>query len=227
MECLARPLLGGFALTLLIVASLSQAASGVASAQNEIVVRVVPPEDKVTTDDGEMLVDIVTENVRNLAGYQFRLEFDPEVVQVAEDENGLPRVEEGDFLGSSGRPVHCIGPESDEKSVVLRCVTLGPPVSFGGTPGAEGSGTLATVVMLPVDEGKSELHLAEVILVAAEMDEEGRPIVIAHETVDGVVQIGGGGGFRWVVWGSLIGVGALALIGVAGIAILRMRRRAA
>lgn len=79
------------------------------------------------------------------------------------------------------------------RPVSFRCIIPHPLASLEDTDGVEGSGTLATVFFRPVATGKSDLRLADVTLVAAEIAEGEGPTVILHEAVDTAIQIGGGG----------------------------------
>jgi hypothetical protein len=100
----------------------------------------------------EFTVNVVVENVVNLGAYEFTLGFDPAILQYV-------RIQNGPFLGSSGRPVNCLPPDSDGTSVRMICVTLGAT-----PPGPSGSGVLATVTFLPLTTGIAQMNIKEVIL---------------------------------------------------------------
>jgi hypothetical protein len=200
----------------LLALLLAMGAMAPALAQDEALVRVVPSSDTVKVGADALQVDVVVDNVQNLAAFEFTLQFDPSVVELAPEEADQVENECGDFLGSTGREVHPLGTSTTDNSLTVRCLTLGPPVSAGGSEGPSGSGTLATLWLHPLAQGESPLTLDDVKLIAAEWDEEERPIVIPSATQDSAVIVTTGGGFRWQLWGPVIGVGALVLAAVAG-----------
>ena len=79
-------------------------------------------------------------------------------------------IEEGTFLGSSGREPLCpdAGKQILAGSAKLACVTLGAPVSAGGEAGPDGAGVLATVEFTATGKGETPLGLQDVKLVAAD-----------------------------------------------------------
>lgn len=134
---------------------------------------VQPPE--LTTPPGHSFsVDIVADEITGLGAYQFTLAFDPSVI-------ALTGVSNGPFLGSTGRPVSCGDPSFGAGSVRFMCTTLGP-----APPGPSGSGVLATVGFLALEEGSTQLHLQEVIL----SDIEGARITAGSQ--DGTVIVSSG-----------------------------------
>jgi hypothetical protein len=191
--------------------------AGVSDAQ-ETIVRVEPSLSELSDVGDEFSVDVVIEGVTNLAAFQFTLEFDSSVLKAT-------AVEEGAFLGSSGREPLCpdAGKEILAGSAKLACVTLGAPVSSGGEPGPDGAGVLGTVEFTATGKGETSLGLQDVKLVEADVDDAGESIPIPTATENGEVAVAVGGGFAWVLWGPVIGVAAiiLAAIGLAG-----WRRRA-
>jgi hypothetical protein len=200
----------------LLALLLAMGAMAPALAQEEALVRVVPSSDTVNVGADALQVDVVVENVENIAAFEFTLEFDPSVVELAPDEAGQVRAECGSFLGSTGRQVQSVGTSTTDNSLTFRCVSLGPPVSVGGLEGPSGSGALASLWLRPLAEGESPLTLHEVTLLAAEWDEEERPISIPNATQDGAIIVSTSGGFRWLLWGPVIGVGALVFVAAAG-----------
>lgn len=161
-------------------------------------------------------VDVAASGVSNLAAFQFTLDYDADILRYME----MSEAEDG-LLGSSEREIYCPGKSGGNGTVHLSCVTLNPPVSQGGPPGADGSGVLATITFHPTGEGRSDLVLSDVILLAAEVDEADEPIEFEIETINGRIEVSAGPGFRWVLWGPVIAGGALVLVA----ALLYGRRR--
>jgi hypothetical protein len=112
---------------------------------------VLPSSQSVPTSES-FFVDIVVDDVTNLAAYEFTLGFDPASAAFTSVENGW-------FLGSTGRSVNCLTPTLTVDSVRFTCVTLG---SVPGGP--SGSGLLATVNLLSLTPGTSTLDLRNTTL---------------------------------------------------------------
>jgi hypothetical protein len=97
-------------------------------------------------------VNVVVDNVVNLGAYQFTLGFDPAILNYVSLQNGS-------FLGSTGRTVNCNPPVLKPDSASMVCRTL------GATPqGPSGTGVLATATFLPVNTGIAFIDLRGVIL---------------------------------------------------------------
>lgn len=157
---------------------------------------------------------IVVQNVTNLGAFQFDLAYDAAVL-------AAEGVEEGDFLGSSGREVRCLPPREQAGSVGLSCVTLG-----AAPDGPTGSGVLATVTFRPVAAGASTLHFARVTLTdppANQLPSQAQDVTVTVEGDNG----GSSSGFRWVLWGPVIGGAAAALVAAGGFAWWTRRRQQA
>lgn len=151
-------------------------------------------------------VAVVVDDATNLGAFEFELTYDQGIVE-------LQDAQEGPFLGSSGRRVNCLPPDKAAGSVLLRCVTL------GATPdGPNGSGTLATLTFQPVGAGTSPLHFVRVIVTDPPAN------ILASGTEDASVTIEQKGGFRWALWGPVIG-GVAAVLAVAGAGAWYARRR--
>jgi hypothetical protein len=163
-------------------------------------------------------INIVVDDVTNLAAFQFGLEYDSSIIE-------YKGMKEGPFLGSSGREVMCSDPYIAPGDVRLACSTLGPPPSFGGTAGADGSGVLAAITFSPIGGGETPLELTECILVAAAIDERGNPVEIETSVQSASLEVKSGGGIAWILWGPIIGV--IAAIIVIGLAYLVVRMRGA
>jgi hypothetical protein len=91
--------------------------------------------------------------VSDLAAFQFDVLYDPAVVYVSD-------VTLGWFLGSGGRNTAALGPQIDN---VNGRATFGG-ISYNTAPGAEGSGTLATLTFTPQTTGTTDLTLTGVQL---------------------------------------------------------------
>ncbi len=111
------------------------------------VVRIVPTT-KQAPAAGTVLVDVVVEDATDLGGFEFRLGYDPALLQVLE-------VEPGPFLASTGRFTGVLGPIHDDG---MAAVAFGG-YSYGGGAGPSGKGVLATVVFHPLGPGTTPLTL--------------------------------------------------------------------
>jgi hypothetical protein len=212
----------GVKLSLLGVAVLVACLAGAALAQgNQARMSAEPPEESLKEGGPEFKVNIVVDNVTNLAAFQFSLSYDPSIIQYV-------GVKEGSFLGSTGREPQCTEPRIEAgqpEKLSFNCSTLGPPVSLKGTAGPDGSGVLAEITFSPVGGGTTPLDLKDSVLLAAELDAEGRPAQIEAAVQGATLDVAStGGGISWALWGPVIGVVAAAVI--VGLAFLVMRRRA-
>jgi len=211
-----KPLLVG-----LVVLLASAGLGGAALAQEDrVLMSVEPPVEGVEEEGGDFQVNIAVENVTNLAAFQFRLEYDSSIIKYVS-------VEEAPFLGSSGREVMCPDPFNEAGDLGFNCFTLGPPVSVGGVAGSDGSGVLASVTFSPVAAGETALDLTEVILVAAEIDERGDPVEIETAVQGASLDVKSTGGFAWILWGPIIGVVAVIIVGGIAYVVVVRRRGAA
>ena len=193
---------------------------GAALAQgNQARMSVESPAERVKKGGPDFNVNIVADDVANLAAFQFTLSYNPSIVKYVS-------VQGGDFLGSSGREQICLEPRVDQgnpETLKFNCVTLGPPVSLGGKAGADGSGVLATITFSPVGSGETPLDLTEGRMIAAEIDARGTPVEMDTVVQGASLQLAGGG-FAWALWGPVIGI--VVAIVVVGLAILVIRLRA-
>lgn len=118
-------------------------------------------------------VDIAVDSVVNLGAYQFTLSFNPSVVYYLSVQNGT-------FLGSTGRSVLCNSPTVQFGSISFGCITL------GSTPlGANGTGVLARVHLEAIANGVSSLTLSNPIVADITGTSE-VPLALQH----GVVYVG-------------------------------------
>lgn len=218
-QCVKLLLLG------LVVLLALAALGGAAVAQgNRALMSVEPPttsaDEPIKQGGEDFQVNVVVDNVTNLAAFQFSLEYDSSIIKYKD-------VKEGPFLGSSGREVHSLDPRIEQKDGLERlsfsCVTLGPPVSVGGVAGPNGSGVLATITFSPIGGGETPLDLSEGILVAAEIDEQGAPVEIEAAVQGASLHVIGGGGIAWALWGPVIGVVAVVVVVGAIVLVVRLR----
>ena len=218
-QCVKLLLLG-----LVILLALA-ALGGAAVAQgNRALMSVVPPttsaDEPIKQGGEDFQVNVVVDNVTNLAAFQFSLEYDSSIIK-------YKGVQGGPFLGSSGREVHSLDPRIEQDGlgkISFNCVTLGPPVSVGGVAGPNGSGVLATITFSPIGGGDTPLDLSEGILVAAEIDEQGAPVEIETAVQGASLHVIGGGGIAWALWGPVIGVVAAVVVVGAIVLVVRLRR---
>jgi hypothetical protein len=213
----------GIKLSLLGVAVLVACLAGAALAQgNQARMSVEPPEESLKEGGPEFKVNIVADDVTNLAAFQFSLSYDPSIIQYV-------GVTEGPFLGSTGREPQCTEPyvqPGQPETLSFNCATLGPPVSLKGTAGPDGSGMLAEITFAPVGGGTTPLDLKDGILVAAELDAQGRPAQIETAVQGATLDVAStGGGISWALWGPVIGV--VAAVVVVGAIVLLVRLRGA
>ncbi len=108
-------------------------------------------------------VDVTVDGVASLGAYEVTLGFDPAFLQPASHVNlygnTVYDVDDGPFLGSTGRDVNCIDLQINVSSVRLVCITMGPEPA-----GASGGGVLATFGFVPLKTGNTEVTLDELIL---------------------------------------------------------------
>jgi hypothetical protein len=217
-QCVKIAVLGlALALTGLAGTSLAQG--------NPARISVQPPSsDQIIKEgDPDFQVNVLASDVQNLAAFQFGLQYNRSVLKFV-------GVKEGTLLGSSGRQVTCPDPrltqDGNTETLQFNCVTLGPPVSLGGTKGADGSGLLAIVTFSPVGGGNTPLNLraSDSILVAAEIDAQGMPVEISSSSQSASLDVvGTSGGFPWLIVG--LAIGAVIVIGAVGGGLVLVRRR--
>ena len=206
---LARAALPVWVLALAAAPVFGSAAATAQSGQAQLSVRL--PVEQVTKGGPEFQVDILADNVSNLAAFKISLAFDASVVSYA-------GVDVGPFLGSTGREPKCFDPQvtSDEPAVLqYSCVTLGPPISVpGATAGASGSGVLATVRFVPLRDGNTAFDLKEGTLLAADLNEDGMPLAIDASISGAALDVApSGGGTNWLLWGAVAAVAVVVLAG--------------
>lgn len=211
----------GIKLSLLGVAVLVACLAGAALAQgNQARMSVEPPVEPIKKGGPEFKVNIIADDVANLAAFQFSLSYDPSIIKYV-------GVTEGSFLGSTGREPQCTEPyvqPGQPETLSFNCATLGPPVSLKGTAGPDGSGMLAEITFAPVGGGTTPLDLKNGILVAAELDAQGRPAQIETAIQSATLDVAStGGGISWALWGPVIGVVAAVVVVGAIVLVVRLR----
>jgi len=205
------PWLAGAALTVALatIALLALAGTQAAGAQSgETAVVVTGPTESVSSGDDPVPFTISVENVENLASFQFVLLYDADVFEFS-------KVERTEFLGSTNREVVCNEPTVDAGSMRYSCVTLGPT-----PPGVDGSGAVATVFLDPTGSGSTDVSLDRVQLPkAVEGATLHEDVAVRNTTID----VAGSSGLNWLLWGPVIAVVALVIIGGGAFAAMRMR----
>jgi len=190
-----------------LLSLLAIAATHAAQAQGTTV-RLETPRDNPEAGRGSFDVTAVVDDVTNLGAFEFRLTYDSHVIE-------LQDAKEGPFLGSTGRQVECLPPRRTEGAIDFTCLTL------GATPdGPAGSGVLAIFTFQPVGAGTSPLHLDQLILTDPPANRLPSQVEDASVTVEQTQ----GGGFRWALWGPVIG-GVAAALAAAGAGVWWLRRR--
>jgi len=146
--------------------------------QEEPKLYVVPPI--VSVGLGETFtVEVKVADVLNLYAYQFRLSWEPSLLDVTS-------ITEAPFLNAEGtyrtsftpRIYNTPDPFGVSGYVYVACTLLGEPA----TAAASGKGTLATLEFLVKEEGSTSLHLYDTKLISSLMVE------MSHGTEDGYFQ---------------------------------------
>ncbi len=146
--------------------------SSCSSLTPDAIIALEPREQTVSLGD-TFTVKVTIEQVSDLGGYEFKVRYNPSVVEVLD-------VEVGDFLGSTGCTVIPLGPDLDNETGVVVFAAF----SLGCTPGPEGDGELATISLKAVGEGVTDLDLYDVKV----LDPSAGQILFTVE--DGRVQVG-------------------------------------
>ncbi|MCP4167900.1 MAG: VWA domain-containing protein [Chloroflexi bacterium] len=138
----------------------------------EPTIKIKPADLRVALGGGAFAVDIVAEDVAHLAAYELEIHYDPSVVQ-------LDGVEQGPFLGSTGRSIAAVEPIVNPTEGWVKFGAF----TFGTQPGVNGTGVLATITLNPQGSGATALSLQNVQVA----DENSNPLTLA--TADGQVEI--------------------------------------
>jgi hypothetical protein len=159
--------------------------------------RVVAPAEEIDSSEDEVAIEVVADNVDNLAGFQFVMSFDEDVLEFKRLENGL-------FITSTGRDLQCGEITLQGGALRYTCVTLRLEPE-----GPDGSGTLVTLYFDPKDGGTTKLGLSNTKLVTPAAEE------MQMTTQDAELKVKGDSGLN-VVLIALIAGGAVAAIAVVG-----------
>lgn len=142
-----------FALFLVLVLLLSFVPERALLAQVVRPIVAIEPAEQGVQTGATFTIDVVIEEAVDLGGYEFQVSFSASVLEVT-------KVEEGGYLGSTGRRVFPVNPEIDNEVGTVRYGVA----SVGGPAGPDGSGKLATLTFEAVGPGTTELHLHQVLI---------------------------------------------------------------
>jgi len=137
-------------------------------------VRIHPAVLSVAVGD-TFTVGVMIDGAVDLGGYEFKMSFDPLIVNVQ-------GVADASFLGSTGRTVLPVGPTINN---VTGMVSFGA-FTFGAAAGPSGTGTLAIITLKAMGAGGTALGLYDVTV----SDTKGIEQVSTDE--DGTVTVGAG-----------------------------------
>jgi len=146
MRCRARSLLAWLviAVAAVTVTGLGLWLPNAASGQSAVLSIDAPPS--VPPGGGQFPVTVSVQGVSNLGSYEWQILYDPDVI-------GFVRVDNGPFLGSTGRQVFCPGRILGEGTVRFGCATY-----QSALPGPSGSSVLSTVTFSPVAGGTVDIR---------------------------------------------------------------------
>lgn len=233
IRCVGR---AGLPAALLLLSALAALAVSGAGAQETLVAIGVDADQPIPAGT-EFEAVVTVQDVSNLAGFDFTIQYDPERIGPVEEEGPAPPEGEinvrvldvGLFITENGdrQDMICDDPSGDVDghTITVSCVTVGPPVCLGGDTGASGSGVLGRVVLESLGGGETTLVLTKSTLVlddvAAPCDGENlTPQAIEHRNEDLTIELsgssGGGGSNVGLIIGVIVGVLVVAGAGVAG-----------
>ncbi len=113
---------------------------------------VIEPASQEVPVGESFIVNVMVQNVNNLGAYEFTLLANPNVISFVSVNNGW-------FLGSTGRSVYCAAPIADGWVLRFGCVSYG-----SGRPGPSGSGQLAQIIFQAAAPGQIGLDLSRASL---------------------------------------------------------------
>lgn len=142
-----------FGIFLLLAVSLSILPAKQLLAQTSRPLVAIDPAEQAVDPGATFTADVVIEDAADLGGYEFRVSYDPTVVQAVS-------VEEGGYLGSTGRRTFSVSPEIDNEVGTVGFAAA----SMGGSAGPDGSGSLAVVTFEATGAGTTDLHLHQVFV---------------------------------------------------------------
>jgi len=129
----------GLLATGLLLAVVARVPHGTSAAQGATI-RLLPGSQNVQIGDS-LTIDVAVDNVIDLAAFEFRLKYNPDVLK-------LEGVTEADFLGSTGRSTSCYRPAAGDPSQALPGnvgLGCGTRITPGSEPPVNGSGLLAHI----------------------------------------------------------------------------------
>jgi hypothetical protein len=194
-----------FALAIVVLGAAASGAARAWAQSNDVVVRVAATNDDAVNEGDVASFDVTVENVENLGAFQFVLQYDPDIFDFA-------AIERGDFLGSSGREVVCNEPQSDAGTVLYVCNTLRPEPA-----GPDGGGLVARVQLSAIGSGSTDVSLTRTKVALPDGTE--LPSTLENTSI----AVEGSSSINWLLWGPVIGIGLLAVIGAGAFAMTRMR----
>ena len=184
-----------------------ESARGVSAQSSDTVVRLTGPVVSVKKGDEHLPFEVSVENVKNIGSFQFELTYDSKILE-------YESAEKADFLGSTGREVVC-NPITEAGAARFTCVTLRP-----NPLGPDGSGKLATVYLKAVGSGTTAIKLDRVRMNTVSIDAAEIPVAKVEGTS---ISVAGNGGFNWMIWGPVIGLVVVAVVGAGAFFAMKSR----
>ena len=170
--------------------------------------RIVAPTEEVKEGDENVPFEIYVDNVENLAGFQFVLQYRDDVFDFA-------GAQQGPFLSSTEREVVCEEPLSDAGSTRYTCITLRMEPE-----GASGSGHLATIMLNATGSGPTDVTLDRISLLRVDADASEIEGVTSQGTT---IEVTSTSSTNWLLWGGIIAAAIIIVGGVGAFAATRMR----
>jgi hypothetical protein len=133
----------------------------------------VIPQSQSTNVGESVTISIVNSDAVDLYGFQFDVNYDPNILE-------FQSVEEGDFLKSDGAPTYCLDYKTDNPGLIKNIVCL----RLGKVGGVTGSGVLSKITFIAKSSGKSDMQLTNVKL--SDINAE----VLRPETSGGEIIVG-------------------------------------
>lgn len=177
------------------------------SLANALTVKLGPASVNLPAPGDTFDVDILIEDVADLGSFQFDVDYDSSIVTV---ENASD-VTLGGFLASTGNTATPVGPAIDN---VAGKVTYGA-FSFGGNPGPNGNGLLATVTFTVQSQTNGALDLNNVQVTDTSANS------LAVDTVGNAILTAAAAVPTMTEWGMII---FIVLAGLSSVYYLRRQR---
>lgn len=127
-----------------------------------VTVRVIPQKDPITVGE-TTAVNVLIESASNLGGFEFRLFYNPSIIEI-----NIGDVQMGSFLPAD--KFYSLGPNIKDSKLVYGASLL------GDVSGQTGSGSLARITIKGVGIGTTALDLQNVLIIDASSDMN-QPIV--------------------------------------------------